>query len=290
VLLVLLANYLHTHPTAVFQPGGAIAQKERNLILFALILSAIVVIPVFLLTIMIAWRYRDTNPKQRRYQPDWDSSRLYESVWWAIPILIIGILTVVTWRSTYALDPFKPLGAPDRNMTIQVVSMDWKWLFIYPDQHIASVNLAAIPAGQPVNFVVTSDSVMNSFWVPGLGGQMYTMPGMVSQLHEQANKPGDYLGSPANIAGRGFSRMDFTVRALPGHDFESWVKHVQSAGSNLTATSYKQLAKPSADHPVSYYSPVQDGLFNDIVMKYMGPVRQNSGSTNPDAMVHMEGM
>jgi cytochrome o ubiquinol oxidase subunit 2 len=159
--------------------------------------------------------------------------------------------------------------------------MDWKWLFIYPEQHIASVNLAVIPTDQPVDFMVTSDTVMNSFWVPGLGGQIYSMPGMITQLHEQANKPGDYLGSPANIAGHGFSRMDFTVRASSPASFAAWVKHAQQANRNLTTASYAELAKPSSDVPVQYYSPVEDGLFDTIVMNYMMPTPQTEMQTAP---------
>jgi len=246
----------------------------------------IVVLPTFAIAIFIVVRYRDRGdqPGKRRqphYHPEFDHSRLFESIWWGIPIVIIGILSVVTWRSSHQLDPYKPLAAHHKTLTIQVISMDWKWLFIYPEQHIASVNLAVIPTDQPVDFMVTSDTVMNSFWVPGLGGQIYSMPGMITQLHEQANKPGDYLGSPANIAGHGFSRMDFTVRASSPASFAAWVKHAQQANRNLTTASYAELAKPSSDVPVQYYSPVEDGLFDTIVMNYMMPMPQTEMQTAP---------
>lgn len=278
--------YVTHHHLAVLGPGGQIAQQERSLLILASILSVIVVIPTFAIAIFIAVRYRDRGdqPGKRRqphYHPEFDHSRLFESIWWGIPIVIIGILSVVTWRSAHQLDPYKPLASHQKTLTIQVVSLDWKWLFIYPDQHIASVNLAMIPTDRPVNFMITSDTVMNSFWVPGLGGQIYSMPGMITQLHEQANKPGDYLGSPANIAGHGFSRMDFTVRAGSPAAFSAWVKQAQQAKRNLATASYAELTKPSSDVPVQYYSPVEDGLFDTIVMNYMMPMPTTPTPTAP---------
>lgn len=273
-----LAWYVKGHTIAIFQPAGEIGRKERNLIVAALVLSAIVVVPVFAMTIAIAWRYREKNARKTVYQPDFDRSRLLESIWWGVPIVIIGILSVITWNSAHALDPYKSLASTKPTLHIQVVALDWKWLFIYPDQHLAGVNLAVIPVGTPVDFEVTSDAVMNSFWVPQLGGQVYAMPGMKTHLHELATQSGDFLGSPANIAGKGFARMDFTVRATSPAQFTKWVKTAQQANRNLTTKAYTKLAKPSDNLPVSYYSPIQDGLFDDIVMKYMAP---SSGTATP---------
>lgn len=271
-VFVFLTWYVRTHTIAIFQPIGTLGIKERNLMILALTMSAIVVIPVFAMTIAIVWRYRESNQRKTVYQPDFDRSRLFESIWWGVPIIIIAILSVVTWNSSHALDPYRPLASRQPTLHIQVVALDWKWLFIYPDQHIATVNLAEIPVGQPVDFAVTSDTIMNSFWVPQLGGQIYAMPGMSTHLQAQATQAGDVLGSPANIAGKGFARMDFTVRAARPADFNQWVKRAQTTNRNLTAIAYEALARPSDNVPVRYYSPVQDGLYDTIVMKYMSPM------------------
>lgn len=293
--------FVMNHHLPVLGPGGEIGRRERDILIIASILSFIVVVPVFGLAIFIAWRYRESNHdkagKRPAYKPEFDHSRLFESIWWGIPIVIIAVLSVITWQTSHSLDPYKQLAGKDKMLTIEVVSLDWKWLFIYPEQHIASVNLAVIPTDQPVKFKVTSDTIMNSFWVPGLGGQIYAMPGMVTQMHHKAEKPGDYFGSPANIAGEGFARMDFTIRATSDDKFNKWIELAQQSKRNLTSTAYAELAKPSADVPVSYYSPVQDGLYNDIVMHYMmppandesNPSKNHHDSMSHDAMMHSMG-
>lgn len=273
--LTAAAVYLSKVSIPVLQPQGEMGQKELRLIVIGSLLAIIVVVPTFALAIYIAFKYREENHKKSRkkvaYAPDFDHSRLFESIWWGIPIIIIGILSVVAWQSAHSLDPYKKLASTKQPLTVQVVALDWKWLFIYPQQGIASVNLAEIPTGVPVEFHVTSDTIMNSFWVPALGGQIYAMPGMDTQLHEMTNKAGDYFGSPANIAGKGFSRMNFTVRAAPTEKFNAWVKSAKSAPQSLTAETYKSLAKPSENVPVNYYASVTDGLYDDIIMKYMMP-------------------
>lgn len=280
VFLGVAGWYLSRRSIPVLHPGGVAGQQEAHLIVLACLLALIVVVPTFALTIYIAAHYREGNhDKSRRpvaYSPDFDHSRLFESIWWGIPIIIIGILSVVAWRSAHDLDPYKALASDKQPLVIQVVSLDWKWLFIYPQQGVASVNLAEIPTGVPVDFHVTSDTVMNSFWVPGLGGQIYAMPGMDTQLHELTNKPGDYLGSPANIAGKGFSRMDFTVRAASSADFASWISSAKNAPVSLGTDTYRQLAQPSDNVPVTYYSTVSPNLYNDVVMKYMTPSGRGS--------------
>jgi cytochrome o ubiquinol oxidase subunit 2 len=228
-------------------------------------------VPTFALTIMIAWKYREGNKRSRKYRPDWDGSRLFESIWWGIPIVIIGILSVLAWNSSHSLDPYRPLASGGRPMTVQVVALDWKWLFIYPEQRIASVNLAEIPVGRQVNFEITSDTVMNSFWVPRLGGQIYAMPGMITQLHLIADKAGSYDGSSANISGSGFSGMSFTVRAGSDADFTRWVGQARGSESALSQTAYEALARPSKYNSPTYYSSVGNGLYGDIVSKYAAP-------------------
>lgn len=271
LLLAVLAWYVSHHAILVLQPRGPIGHKERQLIIIGVLLAVLVVVPVYVMAIAIAWKYREGNQRPKKYSPDWDHSRLFETIWWGIPIAIITVLSLVTWVSAHSLDPYKPIGQGQPPLEIQVVALDWKWLFIYPQQHIASVNLAQIPVGRPVDFHITSDSIMNSFWVPQLGGQIYAMPGMETQLHLQADQPGDYFGSPANIAGRGFSRMNFTVRAGSAAEFDAWIQTAENRANNLDTAAYNQLAKPSDDYPVTYYSTVRNNLFDDIVMKYMVP-------------------
>lgn len=284
VVVAVCGWYLSRQNFPVLEAGGEIGQKERGLLYFGLLLAVIVVVPTFALTIYIALKYRESNheksPGKVKYTPDFDHSRLFEGIWWGIPIVIIGVLCVVAWNSAHSLDPYKSLASAKKPLVIQVVSLDWKWLFIYPEQSVASVNLAEIPVGVPVDFHVTSDTIMNSFWVPGLGGQIYSMPGMDTQLHEITYKPGDYFGSPANIAGKGFARMDFTVRAASEADFNTWVTQARNAPQVLNTQTYAQLAKPSSSVPVTYYAGVPDGLFDDIVMKYMMPM---PGTTTPKA-------
>lgn len=270
-VIAALAVYLHGHTVDVLQPAGSVGYKERQLIEYAILLSIIVVVPTFALTIMIAWKYRESNKKHRKYSPDWDSSRLFESIWWGIPIAIIGILSVLAWNSSHSLDPYRPLASGGRPMTVQVVALDWKWLFIYPEQRVASVNLAEIPVGRQVNFEITSDTVMNSFWVPRLGGQIYAMPGMITQLHLIADKAGSYDGSSANISGSGFSGMNFTVRAGSDTDFAHWIEQARGSQDTLSQTAYDALAKPSKYNRPTYYSSVGNGLYGDIVSKYAAP-------------------
>lgn len=275
-LAVVVAGwYLSRQSFPILHPGGEVGQKELHLIIAACLLAVIVVVPTFALTIYIALHYRESNHdkagKKVKYSPDFDHSRLFESIWWGIPIIIIGILCVVAWRSAHDLDPYKSLSSAKQPLVVQVVALDWKWLFIYPQQGVASVNLAEIPTGTSVDFHVTSDTIMNSFWVPGLGGQIYAMPGMDTQLHELTNKAGDYFGSPANIAGRGFSRMDFTVRAVSSADFSSWISSAKNAPQQLTTATYQELARPSDNVPVTYYASVPTGFYDNIVMKYMMP-------------------
>lgn len=276
-VVALLVWYLHGRNIAVLNPAGLVAQKERNLIFIGLGLSAIVVIPVYIMAVSIAWKYRESNTKAT-YKPDWDHSRLYESIWWGIPIAIIAVLSFITWQSAHELDPFKPLDSKVQPLNVDVVALDWKWLFIYPNQNIASVNLLGIPQNTPINFDITSDTVMNSFWIPNLGGQIYAMPGMSTQLHLIANKIGTFNGSSANISGSGFAGMAFRARSMSDLGFEAWVHTAQSSPAQLTMNNYAKLARPSQYNPVTYYSSVANNLYNTTVVKYMVPANQSAGS------------
>ncbi|HSX36678.1 MAG TPA: ubiquinol oxidase subunit II [Patescibacteria group bacterium] len=271
VALLALGLYLRSRGVAVLNPAGQVAGKERTLMVEAVLLGLIVIVPVYILTVVIAWKYRENSSSGKKYSPDWDHSRWLEGFWWAVPLAIIGILSVITWRSSYALDPFKALNSNTKPLTVQVVALDWKWLFVYPEQKVASVNQVQIPVGTPVTFDITSDSVMNSFWVPRLGGQIYAMTGMSTQLHLMTGKPGTYSGSSANISGSGFAGMAFTAKAESQADFASWVSNAQKSQNKLTLDAYNQLAKPSKDNPIGTYSLSTSNLYDYIVMKYMEP-------------------
>ena len=256
---------------AVFEPAGTIAAKERNLMVITLLLSVLVVVPVFVMTFFIVWRYRaaPAEAKRRDYKPNWDRQLSVEVVWWGIPCLIILILASITWRATHELDPYRALSSSKKPLTVQVVALQWKWLFIYPEQNIATVNYLQIPEDTPINFEITSDAPMNSFWIPKLGGQMYAMEGMSTQLHLMASQPGTYTGSSANLSGKGFAGMTFLVRSSTSQDFSTWVKTTKQTHHNLTMDEYTKLSMPSEHNAHYYYSDVKDGLYDTIITKFM---------------------
>ena len=262
--------YLRHANIAVLNPKGPIAHQERGLIFFGLLLGLIVVVPVFTMAFLIAWRYRETNGRAE-YMPDWDRNRLAESVWWGIPALLITVMSVVAWNSSHTLNPARPITGSAPAVNVQVVALDWKWLFIYPQQHIASVNLVQFPENAPVNFQITSDAPMNSFWIPQLGGQIYAMPGMETQLHLLASTTGDFYGSSANISGRGFADMHFIARATSATDFYKWVTQTKQSASRLDLTAYSRLAQPTVNNSTTTYSLADSNLFNDVLSKYMAP-------------------
>ena len=270
---VAVTVFLHSHNVAILNPQGLIAHKELRLMVTATLLMLIVVIPVFILTFWIAWRYREGNTRAQ-YSPDWDHNSALEFTWWALPLIIISILAVVAWRSSHELDPFKPVYAAKAPITIQVVALDWKWLFIYPEQSIASVNFVQFPAQTPVDFQITSDAPMNSFWIPSLGGQIYAMAGMRTQLHLIADGNGSYNGVSANISGRGFAGMKFIARSSSPADFDKWVSSVRRSPNHLNQAGYDKLAQPSENNPISYYSSTDAGLFDRTLMKFMMPTGQ----------------
>lgn len=264
----------------VLNPEGEIARKQRDLILFTVGLSLLVVIPVFFMLGFFAWKFRESNPKKQKYTPNWSSSRLLEFIWWGIPILIIAILGVVTWISSHELDPYRKLESDKKALEVQVVALQWKWLFIYPDQKIASVNELHIPEKTPINFTITSDAPMNSFWIPSLGGQIYAMSGMSTKLHLIADSTGQYKGSSANISGTGFSDMNFKVISQTENDFNAWVSGVESSSHGLNQLSYDKLAEPAIHEKPQFFTLEKDNLYDTIVMKYMMP--QTSETKQPN--------
>jgi cytochrome o ubiquinol oxidase subunit 2 len=255
----------------VMNPMGPIAAQEKELLITAVLLMLIVVIPVIILTFVIAYKYRASNTKAK-YSPEFSHSNKLEAIWWTIPIIIISILASITWITTHKLDPYRPLDSQTKPITIQVVSLEWRWLFIYPDQNIATMNFVEFPANTPVNFEITSDAPMNSFQIQQLAGQIYAMAGMRTKLHLIADQPGDYYGRSVSFSGDGFSNMQFIARAATQSDFNKWVKSVQQSPNKLTMAVYNTLAPASNDSSVITYSSVDKGLFNTIMMKYMMPV------------------
>lgn len=261
--------YLFVGDIAVLNPKGIIALKERDLIVLTTVLMLIIVIPVFILTFGIAWRYRSSNEKAK-YTPHWDNNVLAEVLWWGIPFLISAALAVVIWFSCHELDPFKPIEGKNKPLTIQVVALQWKWLFLYPEQKIATVGYLMVPTETPLVFDITADAPMNSFWIPQLGGQIYAMSGMKSKLHLIADEPGDFRGSSANISGRGFAGMTFLTKARAQEEFDGWVQSVQQSDQMLTWEEYNRLVQPSEYHPEASYTLQNEDLFDRVVMKYMG--------------------
>jgi cytochrome o ubiquinol oxidase subunit 2 len=266
--------YVFRADIAVLHPAGLIALKQRNLMLVATLLMFIVVVPVFVLTFFIAWKYREGNTTAK-YEPEWTNRKL-EIIWWGVPIAIIAALGVIIVQSSHDLDPYKPITSTVRPITIQVVALQWKWLFVYPEQNIASVNYVQFPAGTPVNFEITGDAPMNSFWIPRLGGQVYAMAGMRTSLHLIADHDGSFNGSSANISGVGFAGMKFVAKATSASDFNDWVASVKKTPNALTRDQYIELAKPSQNTTPTVYSSTEPDLYDKVVMKYMAPVSQAS--------------
>lgn len=262
--------YIQSHTIAVLEPKGFIGEKERNLIVTASELMLIVVIPVLLMTLFFSWRYREGNEKAK-HTPNWEHNAIAEYFWWGIPFIIITCLAVITWKSSYELSPFKSLQSNKKAMTIQAVALQWKWLFIYPEQGIATVNYIEFPVNVPIKFEITADAPMNSFWIPELGGQIYAMPAMKSELNLIANKTGTFKGLSSNISGTGFAGMTFKAKATSQAEFDQWISSVKSGSKGFSLQDYNQLVLPSENNPVSLYVLKDPKLFEEILMKYMKP-------------------
>jgi cytochrome o ubiquinol oxidase subunit 2 len=242
----------------------------------------LVVIPVIAMTLVFAWKYRASNPRAT-YAPNWAYSRRIELVTWGLPCIIVAILATLAWRSTHELDPYRPLVASEQPIVIDVVALDWKWLFIYPQQGIATVNEVAFPVGVPVSFRITSESVMNSFFIPRLGSQVYAMPGMQTQLHLMADQPGSYDGISANFSGSGFSDMKFTAKATSAAGFQDWLAQVRKSPNSLGPQDYSALSGRSSKHPVRYFAAVDPTLYDGIVERYLAANDAPAVCRAPDA-------
>ncbi|HWK48258.1 MAG TPA: ubiquinol oxidase subunit II, partial [Steroidobacter sp.] len=257
----------------VLNPGGDVAAQQRDLLVISTWLMLIIIIPVMVLIVIFAWRYRHNN-REARYEPDWHHSMRLELVIWSLPLLIVICLGALTWLGTHLLDPYRPLDRlaanqpiPEdtRALQVDVIALDWKWLFIYPQYGVATVNEMAVPVNQPLALRITASSVMNAFYVPHLAGMIYAMPGMETRLHGVLNAPGDSEGFSTNYSGAGFSGMKFKVRSVSDTEFQRWVTTARAAQQSLTRDAYLQLAKPSEREPVRYFSRVDKQLYDLIV-------------------------
>jgi cytochrome o ubiquinol oxidase subunit II len=258
----------------VLDPKGPIAAAGREILFNSLAIMLAIVVPTILATLGVAFWFRSSN-RRARYRPDFTYSGRLEMLVWSIPAMTVLLVGGVAWIGAHDLDPRKPIASDAEQVRVQVVSLDWKWLFIYPDQGIASVNHLTVPVGTPVSFELTSSGVMNSFFVPQLGSQIYTMAGMVTHLHLQADHEGSYPGLSANYSGGGFADMRFTVDAVPPEAFAQWIDGTRSAGPMLDAGTYAALAKPSSAVAPFTYRSVTPGLFNGI----LGSAMHQHGST-----------
>lgn len=288
--LLLSWTYLKDLSFPLIQTEGIVAKQQISLFYTATLLMLIVVIPVFIMAIVFPLRYSEKHAK-KRYQPKWQDNRMLEFVYWGIPIIIIAILGTITWISSHDLDPFKPIQSDKKAIKIQVIALEWKWLFIYPEERVASVNEVAFPAKNPVEFEITSDAPMNSFQIPALGGQIYAMNGMKSKLNLMADKTGTYRGFSNNLSGKGYANMTFTAYSKNDKDYRKWIQQLRSSDKILSNETYETLAKPQDGRaPVTYYGSVDSSLYNTIVNKFMAHPMDDDNSDGSMMHMHSEGM
>lgn len=289
---------LHDVSIPVLQPQGIVGQQEKKLLVFTLLLSCVVVIPVFTMLGVFAWRYREGN-KESTYKPEWSENKALELLWWGIPIIIIGVLSVITWQTSHSLDPHKRIESYKKGIEVQVVALQWKWLFIYPDQGVATVNQLYVPTNTPVHFTLSADAPMSAFWVPSLGSQIYSMNGMSSKLSLMSLKDGDYEGYNTNINGNGYADMNFIVHSVSDDTYTKWLTTTQNSSNILDESRYSTLAKPGVEKQASAYKLTNKDLYDTILMKYMTPTKKTTPSdkksidTTPSSAMdhsHTDGM
>lgn len=250
----------------VLDPKGPIGDAQRSILLNSFVIMLFVVVPVIVLTLAFAWWFRASNTRAK-YTPEWVYSGRIEFIVWAIPALVVMFLGGIAWVGSHDLDPWKPIESDRPAVEVQVVSLDWKWLFIYPDEGIASVNELVVPAATPVHFRLTSATVMNSFFVPQLGSQIYTMAGMESQLHLQADAPGEFDGLSAQFSGEGFPDMHFRLRAVGDADYAAWLGRMRGAVDKLDLSAYRTLSEPGVEKRPRFYGAVEPDLFHAVMMQ-----------------------
>jgi cytochrome o ubiquinol oxidase subunit 2 len=267
-LTVVIAAIVHGNNIALLDSRGMVAHEQRKLLVMVVALLMVIAIPSLFLVYFTAWKYRESNVKvQSRSRTK--SNKILVSIIWLVPSIFALLLATIMWPATHRLDPKQTIDADAKPITIQVISMRWKWVFIYPEQHIATVNYVQIPEHTPVKFMLTADEApMSSFWIPNLGGQLYTMTGHSNQLNLVGDTQGDYVGSSAEINGAGFADMKFTARVSPKSAFDFWLNEARLSGKTLSETEYQQLLKPSEKNPTVLYGDVDNTLYDRVLMKY----------------------
>ncbi|HVU59657.1 MAG TPA: COX aromatic rich motif-containing protein [Candidatus Saccharimonadales bacterium] len=281
VYIVLLIGFIllvrHGH-MQLLEPAGPVADVQARILWGALIFAFVVGVALISTVFFVAFRYREGM--RRPYAPDWGAGKRLQLAAWLVPLAAIIAISVMVWDTAHLVDPYRALSSSKQPVTIQVVALRWKWLFIYPNDHIAAVNMMEIPVGTPVSLQLTADAPMNSFWVPRLSGQVYAMNGMVTELHLEADKQGSYAGSPAELSGDDFAGMDFTVKAVSASAYSSWKASARQSSRVLDFAAYTQLARPSGNAPVRTYAAPGANLFTDVVMQYMMPGANVSALVN----------
>lgn len=268
----------------VVHPKGIVADHIFELIITNIVLMLLIIVPTYILLFIIVWKYCLKNDKSK-YDPEHTYGLAGELLMWGLPFIIVVALSLITWKATHQLNPYKPLNSDVKPLAVQVVALNWKWLFIYPDLGIATLNLLHIPESTPIHFKLTADEApMNSFWIPQLSGQIYAMTGMTTQLYIMADHPGQFTGKAVEINGEGYSDMTFPVQSTTQADFDAWVAEVKKSSLHLTEDIYKELVKPAVNSSIQLYSEVEKDLFHTIVHKYMYPAKpvlwKNSSSEN----------
>lgn len=269
VLVMQPLTILHFQDYIAFLfPKGEIAIEQRNLLLIIQSIMLFVIIPVYIFTFIFSYIFNANNP-QAEYDPDLIDNRIAEYFWWGIPLVLTIVISIFTWVKTEELDPYKPIESEKKAITVQVVALQWKWLFIYPEEKIATVNYLQIPTKTPIHFEITADAPMNSFWIPELGGQIYAMPQMKTELYLIADSKGEFKGYSANFSGEGFAGMNFLTKATSEEEYKHWIASTKQSDKLLNAASYNALIAPSKNNPPEMYQLNDDGLFNKVLDKYM---------------------
>lgn len=268
-IVVVLSN----ENALIIHPKGIIAQDELTLIITNIILMLLIIIPSYILLFVIAWKYCIKN-ENAKHDPSHTCGLIGQLMMWILPSIVVVAMAIVTWGATHKLNPYKPIESKVEPITVQVVALDWKWLFIYPELGIATLNYFHIPEGTPIHLQLTADgSPMNSFWIPQLSGQIYSMTGMTTQLYLMANGSGEYTGRAVEINGEGYADMTFLVKSTPQNDFENWIAEVKKSPLHLTKDVYDDLVKPSLNKSRTFFSEVEKDFYHTIIHKYMYPTK-----------------
>jgi cytochrome o ubiquinol oxidase subunit II len=255
----------------VFHPKGIIAENELELIIINIILMLVIIVPTYILLFAVVWNYC-IHPDHSKYDPDHSYGLVGELLMWGLPSIVVAVMSIITWERTHALNPYDPIESEVKPLIIQVIALDWKWLFIYPEHGIATLNYFHIPERTPIHLKLSADGTpMNSFWIPQLSGQIYSMTGMTTQLNLMANGPGEYRGRAVEINGEGYADMTFPVKSTSQKEFEEWVEQVKKSPNHLSQDVYNNLVKPAINKSIILYSEVEKDLDKKIIDKYMYP-------------------